>query len=116
MMDAGDKKQPVFMISVVSRMLNVHPQTLRLYEREGLITPYRTKRTRLYSQEDVEKLAMILRLTRELGVNRSGVDIILRLRHRIEAFQKEMEEMMHFLEEDTRKDFIKRFRKIFSEE
>jgi MerR family transcriptional regulator/heat shock protein HspR len=116
MMDAGDKKQPVFMISVVSRMLNVHPQTLRLYEREGLITPYRTKRTRLYSQEDVEKLAMILRLTRELGVNRSGVEIILRLRHRIEAFQKEMEEMMHFLEEDIRKDFIKRFRRIFSEE
>ena len=116
MMDASDKKQPVFMISVVSRMLNVHPQTLRLYEREGLITPYRTKRTRLYSQEDVEKLAMILRLTRELGVNRSGVEIILRLRHRIEAFQKEMEEMMHFLEEDIRKDFIKRFRRIFSEE
>jgi MerR family transcriptional regulator/heat shock protein HspR len=116
MMDAGDKKQPVFMISVVSRMLNVHPQTLRLYEREGLVTPYRTKRTRIYSQEDVEKLAMILRLTRELGVNRSGVDIILRLRHRIEAFQKEMEEMMHFLEEDIRKDFIKRFRRIFSEE
>jgi len=116
MMDAGNKKQPVFMISVVSRMLNVHPQTLRLYEREGLITPYRTKRTRLYSQEDVEKLAMILRLTRELGVNRSGVEIILRLRHRIEAFQTEMEEMMHFLEEDIRKDFIKRFRRIFSEE
>ena len=116
MMDAGDKKQPVFMISVVSRMLNVHPQTLRLYEREGLIAPYRTKRTRLYSQEDVEKLAMILRLTRELGVNRSGVEIILRLRHRIEAFQREMEEMMHFLEEDIRKDFIKRFRRIFSED
>jgi len=116
MTDAGDKKQPVFMISVVSRMLNVHPQTLRLYEREGLITPCRTKRTRLYSQEDVEKLAMILRLTRELGVNRSGVEIILRLRHRIEAFQKEMEEMMHFLEEDIRKDFIKRFRRIFSED
>jgi MerR family transcriptional regulator/heat shock protein HspR len=104
------------MISVVSRMLNVHPQTLRLYEREGLIAPYRTKRTRLYSQEDVEKLAMILRLTRELGVNRSGVEIILRLRHRIEAFQREMEEMMHFLEEDIRKDFIKRFRRIFSED
>lgn len=116
MMDAEDKKQPVFMISVVSRMLNVHPQTLRLYEREGLVTPYRTKRTRLYSQEDVEKLAMILRLTRELGVNRTGVEIILRLRHRIEAFQKEMEDMMHFLEEDIRKDFIKRFRRIFSEE
>lgn len=116
MMDSRDKKQPLYMISVVSRMLNVHPQTLRLYEREGLITPHRMKRTRLYSQEDVEKLEMILRLTRELGVNRSGVEIILRLRYRLEAFQKEMEEMMHFLEEDIRKDFIKRLRKIFYED
>jgi MerR family transcriptional regulator, heat shock protein HspR len=115
MIDSGDKKQPLFMISVVSRILNVHPQTLRLYEREGLITPHRTKRSRLYSQEDVDKLAMILRLTRELGVNRSGVEIILRLRHRLEAFQREMEDMMHFLEDDIRKDFIKRYRKIFEE-
>jgi MerR family transcriptional regulator/heat shock protein HspR len=116
MMNSRDKKQPLFMISVVSRMLNVHPQTLRLYEREGLITPHRTKRARLYSEEDVEKIAMILRLTRELGVNRSGVEIILRLRHRLEAFQREMEEMINFLEDDTRKDFIERFKKIFSEE
>ena len=116
MMDHRDKKEPVFMISVVSKMLNVHPQTLRLYEREGLISPFRTKRTRLYSQEDVDRLAMILRLTRELGVNRSGVEIILRLRHRLEALQGEMEDMMHFLEDDIRKDFIKRFRRIFSEE
>jgi MerR family transcriptional regulator/heat shock protein HspR len=114
--NSKDKKQPLFMISVVSRMLSVHPQTLRLYEREGLITPYRIKRSRLYSEEDVEKLAMILRLTKELGVNRSGVDIILRLRHRLEVFQKEMEEMMNFLEEDIRRDFIKRFKKIFSED
>jgi MerR family transcriptional regulator/heat shock protein HspR len=116
MIESGDRKQPLLMISVVAKMLNVHPQTLRLYEREGLITPYRTKRTRLYSLDDVERLAMILRLTRELGVNRSGVEIILRLRHRLESFQREIEEMMHFLDEDIRKDFIKRFRKIFSED
>lgn len=116
MIDTKDKKQPVFMISVVARMLNVHPQTLRLYEREGLITPQRTKRARLYSMEDVERLSMILRLTRELGVNRSGVEIILRLRHRLEAFQRETEEMMGFLEEDIRKDFIKKLRRIFTEE
>jgi MerR family transcriptional regulator, heat shock protein HspR len=116
MMEDKDKKQPVFMISVVARMLDVHPQTLRLYEREGLIAPQRTKKTRLYSMEDVEKLAMILRLTRELGVNRSGVEIILRLRRRLEAFQKETEEMMTFLDEDIRKDFIKKLRRIFSEE
>ena len=115
-MDSRDKKQPLFMISVVSKMLGVHPQTLRLYEREGLITPHRTKRSRLYSQEDIERLAMILRLTRELGVNRSGVEIILRLRHRLEAFQREMEEMMNFLEADIRRDFVERVKRIFSEE
>jgi MerR family transcriptional regulator, heat shock protein HspR len=113
---AGDKKQPVYMISVVSRMLAVHPQTLRLYEREGLITPHREKRTRVYSQEDVEKIAMILRLTRELGVNRSGVEVILRLRHRVEVLQREMEEMMNFLEEDIRREFIGKFKKVFFEE
>lgn len=116
MMDVKDKKQPLFMISVVSRMLGVHPQTLRLYEREGLITPYRTKSSRLYSQEDVEKLAMILRLTRELGVNRSGVEIILRLRHKVEVLQRELEEAMNFLEDDIRRDFFERFKKIFSED
>jgi len=116
MIDVKDKKQPLFMISVVSRMLGVHPQTLRLYEREGLITPYRTKRSRLYSQEDVEKLAMILRLTRELGVNRSGVEIILRLRHKVEILQRELEEAMNFLEDDIRRDFFDRFKKLFSED
>lgn len=116
MTGSKDKKQPVFMISVVSRMLGVHPQTLRLYEREGLVTPQRTKRTRIYSQDDVERLAMILRLTREMGVNRAGVEVILRLRHRLEFLQKEMDEMMQFLEEDLRRDFVKRMKKMFFEE
>jgi MerR family transcriptional regulator/heat shock protein HspR len=109
-----DKKQPLFMISVVSEMLHVHPQTLRLYEREGLVTPKRTKRQRLYSEEDVERLSMIVRLTRELGVNKAGVEVILRLMHRIEGMQREMEEMMGFLEENTRRDFAERLKRIFS--
>ncbi len=111
-----NKKQPLYLISVVSEMLHVHPQTLRLYEREGLITPKRTKRLRLYSEEDVEKLDMILRLTRELGVNKAGVEVILRLRKRLETIQSEMKEMMNFLEEDIRRNFTERLRKIFSEE
>ncbi|MGD1075987.1 MAG: MerR family transcriptional regulator [Thermodesulfovibrionales bacterium] len=111
-----ERKQPLFMISVVSRMLSVHPQTLRLYEREGLVTPHRTKRTRLYSQEDIEKLSMILRLTRELGVNRAGVEIILRLRARIETLQHEMDHMMTFLKKDLRDDFEDRLRKLFFED
>lgn len=116
MKDKGDKKLPVFMISVVSRMLEVHPQTLRLYEKEGLIAPCRTQRSRLYSQEDVERLEMILRLSRELGVNRAGVDIILRLRHKLEVMQKEMDDMMQFLENDIREDFRKRLGRLFFEE
>lgn len=111
----GDRKLPVFMISVVSRMLEVHPQTLRLYEKEGLVTPCRTKRARLYSQEDVERLEMILRLSRELGVNRAGVDVILRLRHKLEVMQKEMDEMMQFLEKDIREDFRKRLTRLLFE-
>jgi MerR family transcriptional regulator/heat shock protein HspR len=87
-----------------------------LYEREGLISPCRTKRSRLYSEEDVERLAMILRLTRELGVNRSGVEIILRLRHKLEVFQQEMEEMMSVLDDDVKRDFVERFKKIFHED
>lgn len=115
-MKSQDKKQPLFMISVVSKMLGVHPQTLRLYEREGLVSPQRTKRTRLYSEEDVERLAMIIRLTRELGVNRAGVDIILRLRHRLEVLQHEMDEMMQFMEDDLRSDFMKRMKRLFFED
>lgn len=111
-----DKKQPLYMISVVAEILHVHPQTLRLYEREGLITPKRTKRLRLYSEEDVEKLDMILRLTRELGVNKAGVEVILRMKQRLETIQREMEEMMNLLEDDIRRDFAERLRKVLMEE
>jgi MerR family transcriptional regulator/heat shock protein HspR len=111
-----DEEQPLYMISIVSKMLNVHPQTLRLYEREGFIHPKRTKRQRLYSEKDVEQLNFILQLTRELGVNRAGVDIIIRLRHRMEILQNEMEEMMDLLEDELRRDFKERIRKAFREE
>jgi MerR family transcriptional regulator/heat shock protein HspR len=70
--------EPVFLISVVSKVLKIHPQTLRQYEREGLVTPSRTEgKMRLYSQRDIDRIKTILRLTRELGVNLAGVDIIL---------------------------------------
>lgn len=111
-----DEEQPLYLISIVSEMLNVHPQTLRLYEREGFIRPKRTKKHRLYSEKDVEQLNFILQLTRELGVNRAGVDIILRLRHRMEILQHEMEEMMDHLEDELQTDFKERIRKAFKEE
>ncbi|OGW42218.1 MAG: MerR family transcriptional regulator [Nitrospirae bacterium GWD2_57_9] len=88
----------LFMISVVSEMLGIHPQTLRIYEREGFIKPKRTGgNTRLYSEEDVEKLEMILRLTRELGVNLAGVEVILSMREKMEQMQREMEETIQQL-------------------
>jgi MerR family transcriptional regulator/heat shock protein HspR len=111
-----DKKRPLFMISVVCEMFNIHPQTLRLYEKEGLLSPKRVGGSRLYSQEDLERIRMILRLTRGLGVNRAGVDIILRMKHRLETLYKEMEEMMDYLEGDIRKKFEKRIKELFEEE
>lgn len=111
-----DKDRPVYMISVASRILKVHPQTLRLYEREGLVSPSRSRGQRLYSEADLERLGFILRLSRDLGVNRAGVDIILRMRHRLESLQREVEEMMQFLEEDLKEDFEDKIRRIFLEE
>lgn len=104
------------MIGVVCEMFDIHPQTLRIYEREGLLHPQRVGGARLYSQEDLEQIRMILNLTKELGVNRAGVDIILRMRRKYEALQREMEEMMGYLENDIRKEFIKRIREVFEEE
>ena len=79
-MNQRDRSEPLYMISIVSRMLGVHPQTLRLYEREGLICPKRNNKQRLYSEEDIERINFILQLTRELGVNNAGVEIILRMK------------------------------------
>lgn len=83
--------EPVYLISIVAKILDIHPQTLRQYERENLICPSRSDgRIRLYSQRDIDKIKLILRLTRELGVNLAGVDIILRLKDNVDAMEKEM--------------------------
>ena len=83
------------MISVVADMLKVHPQTLRTYEREGLVQPARTEgNTRLYSEEDVQRVELILRLTKELGVNLAGVEVVLNMRDRMAGMQRQMNEIM----------------------
>lgn len=110
-----DTSSPLYMISVASRLLEVHPQTLRMYEREGFIRPHRVNRQRLYSEDDIERLNIVIQLTKELGVNKAGVDIILRMRERIDTLQREITEMMRFLEDDTRTDFERRFERIFRE-
>ncbi|MCF6206197.1 MAG: helix-turn-helix transcriptional regulator [Sulfurovum sp.] len=84
--------EPVYLISVVAQMLNIHPQTLRQYEREGLVEPSRTQgRMRLYSQRDIDRMKLILRLTRQLGVNLAGVDIVLQLKEQIDQMQEEID-------------------------
>ena len=90
--------QAYYMISVVAQKYDIHPQTLRLYEREGLLKPSRTEgNTRLYSDEDLEQLETILSLTRDLGVNLAGVEIILNMRRKIERMQGEVNEFMEYV-------------------
>ncbi len=86
--------EPVYLISVVAKALDIHPQTLRQYEREGLVCPSRTGgKMRLYSQRDIDRINMILRLTRDLRVNLAGVDIILQFKDQIDAFETEIEDL-----------------------
>jgi MerR family transcriptional regulator/heat shock protein HspR len=88
-------RKAAFMISAVAEQYQLHPQTLRMYEREGLLTPSRSDgNTRLYTQEDLERLEVILKLTRELGVNLAGVEIILNMREKMAEMQKQIE---HFV-------------------
>lgn len=90
-----------YMISAVAEKYNIHPQTLRLYEREGLLKPSRTDgNTRTYTDEDLEQLETILTLTRDLGVNLAGVEIILNMRKKIEAMQYEVNEFMDYVKKE----------------
>src|ERR1035438_2039873 len=95
---AKRRKQGAYMISSVAEMYGIHPQTLRLYEREGLLKPSRTEgNTRLYTDEDLERLELILSLARDLGVNISGIAIILQMRERMEEMQRQMSEFVSYV-------------------
>jgi len=90
-----------YMISAVASKYDIHPQTLRLYEREGLLKPSRTEgNTRLYSDEDLKELETILALTRELGVNLAGVEIILNMRRKMDRMQKEVNEFVVYVKQE----------------
>lgn len=103
-----ERGKPLFMISVVAEMLDIHPQTLRLYEREGLVVPKRTEgNTRLYSQDDIDKLRRVLRLTRELGVNLAGVEVILSMREKMEQMQDMMEQLIYYIQAELHKKDVK---------
>src|SRR6202163_1143434 len=88
-------KRAAFMISAVAEQYQIHPQTLRLYEREGLLKPSRSEgNTRLYTEDDVERLEVILKLTRDFGVNLAGVEIILNMREKMAEMQRQIEEFV----------------------
>ena len=91
-----------YAIGVVAKMYNIHQQTLRLYEREGLLKPARSHgNTRLYSERDIERLELILNLSRDMGVNLAGVDIILNLREKISEMQQQINELVDFLKAEV---------------
>jgi len=96
-----DRGKPLYMIGVVADLVKVHPQTLRVYEKKGLIRPSRTEgRTRMYSAEDVEEIARVLRLSRDLGVNLAGVEIIIKMRRRMLEMQKQIENLLELVREE----------------
>jgi MerR family transcriptional regulator, heat shock protein HspR len=95
-----DKDKPLYVISVAAELVDMHPQTLRLYERKGLIEPSRSAgKTRLYSQRNIEQLREIRRLNQELGVNLAGVEEIIRLRRSLDELQKRMERRIGTLQD-----------------
>jgi MerR family transcriptional regulator/heat shock protein HspR len=97
----AERGKAYFMISAVAQRYDIHPQTLRLYEREGLLKPSRTEgNTRLYSEEDLDRLETILSLTRDLGVNLAGVEIILNMRTKIEQMQSEVNQFMEYVKRE----------------
>jgi MerR family transcriptional regulator/heat shock protein HspR len=99
---AKRKKQGAYMISSVAEMYDIHPQTLRLYEREGLLKPSRTEgNTRLYTDEDLERLEFILSLARDLGVNISGIAIILQMRERMDEMQRQMADFVTYVRNEV---------------
>ena len=101
------KAKAGYMISAVAELYQLHPQTLRLYERVGLLKPSRSQgNTRLYTDTDLERLEVILNLTRELGVNLAGIEIILNMRDKMGEMQTQMEAFIKFVRNEVARDFI----------
>ncbi|KAF0247729.1 MAG: MerR family transcriptional regulator heat shock protein HspR [bacterium] len=96
-----------YTISVVAETYEIHAQTLRLYEREGLLTPSRSEgNTRFYTEQDLERLELILKLTRDLGVNLAGVGIILNMREKMDEMQKEFNRFLEHLQMQVSQDIL----------
>lgn len=110
------KKVKTYTISAVAELFDIHPQTLRLYEREGLLKPSRSEgNTRLYEDADLERLEVILALTRDLGVNLAGVEIILNMREKMDAMQQEFERFFEYLRSHAG-EFSQQFENLYESE
>lgn len=108
-MRSEDRDEPLYMISVAARLCRLHPQTLRMYERLGLIQPQRVSaKNRMYSESDIDRLRQIHRLTHDMGVNLAGVEIILDLLQRMESLRREAEDEM----EQMRREMTARIREL----
>src|SRR5690348_9216299 len=95
------RQKVAYMISAVAQTYGIHPQTLRLYEREGLLKPSRSEgNTRLYTDEDIERLELILSLTRDMGVNLAGVEVVLNMREKMEQMRSEMQEFVAMVQRE----------------
>lgn len=95
------RSKAAYMISAVAQTYKIHPQTLRLYEREGLLKPSRTEgNTRLYTEGDIERLELILSLTRDMGVNLAGVEVVLNMRSKMEQMRRQMEAFVSLVQRE----------------
>jgi MerR family transcriptional regulator/heat shock protein HspR len=107
----ADDEQSLFTIGRIAKILALHPQTLRLYERQGFITPSRTKgNTRLYSEQDIERIRLIQHLTRDLGVNLAGVEIILSMQQKLHELHQEIAALRQFLAESMQHHWAEQMR------
>ena len=105
MTDSSERKKGTYMISAVAELYDIHPQTLRMYEREGLLQPSRSGgNTRQYTDEDLRRLEVILSMTRDLGVNLAGVEVIMNMRSNMERLQREVADLMCFVRDEILAD------------
>jgi MerR family transcriptional regulator/heat shock protein HspR len=106
-------EEPVYLISVVASILDIHPQTLRQYEKEGLIEPSRTQgRMRLYSQRDIDQIKLVLQLTRKMGINLAGVDVILKLKKQIDDMTEEIDALREELSKVNRNGLVPKHKSV----
>lgn len=110
----SSKDRPLYIISVAAELVNMHPQTLRLYERRGLVCPKRHGKNRLYSQHDIERLMYIQNLTQELGINLAGVERIIRLQNELDQLKARKEEELRMITE--RIDQLEQMKKVREDE